>query len=232
ATSRSCSRSPVCASRAIGLLALCTTLLAGAPARSDDGWQPLVTQDGVSVRERASPDRALPELQAEAEIDAGIFEVLAVITDVPKQTQWLHDCVEARIVRVDSPDRALIYNRTGESWPISDRDVVLRTEATLLEPGTHAAVHFTNVEDPAAPPVEGVVRMPRLTGTYDLISLSPTRTRVIYGLDADPGGSVPTFATVRFARDTPLHTLLGLRKQVLATEGQYAAFVAQWSARR
>jgi hypothetical protein len=220
------------ASAFIAALAFAAALLPNLPARADDGWETLVSQDGVSVRERSSPDRALPELEAEVEIDAGLFEILAVITDVPKQTRWMSDCIESRFVRVESADLALVYNRTGEPWPISDRDVVLRTEATLLAPGEHAAVHFANVEDPGAPPVDGVVRMPRLSGAYDLIALSPTRTRVSYRLDADPGGSVPSWATSRFARNTPLQTLLGLRKQVLATRGQYAEFVAEWSARR
>jgi hypothetical protein len=80
--------------------------------------------------------------------------------------------------------------------------------------------------------VDGVVRMPRLAGEYDLVALAPTRTKVTYRLDADPGGSLPAWATLRFARNTPLQTLLGLRNQVHATRGQYAEFVAQWSARR
>jgi hypothetical protein len=219
---------------ALPRFALAALLLASAAARAsdDDGWQPLVTQDGVSVRERGAPDRALPELEAEGEIDAGIFEVLAVITDVPNQTKWMPDCVEARFVRQDSPELGVIYNRTAEPWPVSDRDVVLRTEVLLLEPGTHAATRFANVEDAAAPPVDGVVRMPRLAGEYDLVALAPTRTKVTYRLDADPGGSLPAWVTTRFARNTPLQTLLGLRNQVHATRGRYAEFVAQWSARR
>jgi hypothetical protein len=217
---------------ALCVFGLAALLLASEAARADDGWQPLVTQDGVSVRERGAPDRALPELEARTEILAGIFEVLAVIVDVPNQTHWMHDCSEARIVRTESADVALIYNRTEQPWPVSDRDVLLRSGPILLEPGTRAAVRFTNVEDAAAPPVDGVVRMPRLVGEYDLVSLSPARTRVTYRIDADPGGSLPSWATTRFTRNTPLQTLIGLRNRVQATQGQYAEFVAQWSARR
>ena len=212
--------------------ALVAAFLSASAVRADDAWQPLVTQDGVSVEERSSPGRALPELRATVEIDAGIFEVLAVITDVPRQTQWMHDCEESRLIRRDSVDVSLIYNRTGAPWPVSDRDAVLRTETTLLAPAQHAAVRFANVTDSAAPPVDGVVRMPRLVGAYDLVSVSPTRTRVTYLLDIDPGGSLPTWAVTRTTRDTPLHTLLGLRSQVAATRGTYADFVSTWSGRR
>jgi len=211
-----------------GLAAL---LLIASFARAENGWQPLVTQDGVSVQERDAPGRAMPELQATAEIDAGIFEVLAVIADFSRQTEWMHDCAESRRVRRDGPDASLIYNRTSAPWPVSDRDAVLRSQTTLLEPMRHVTVRFANVTDPGTPPVDGVVRMPRVVGGYELVSLSPTRTRVTYTIDLDPGGSLPAWVAARTARETPLKTLLGLRKQVDATRGQYLDFVSAWSER-
>jgi hypothetical protein len=74
--------------------------------------------------------------------------------------------------------------------------------------------------------------MPRLVGEYDLLSVGPTRTRVTYLLDIDPGGSLPAFIVTRTSRDMPLHTMLGLRTQVAATRGSYAEFVSSWSTRR
>jgi len=215
----------------IGALALSAALLAAGAVRADGGWQPLLTQDGVSVRERAAPGRTLPELRAEVAIDAGIFEVLAVIADVPRQTAWMHDCAESRIVRELGADAVVLYNRTRAPWPVADRDVVLRSETELLEPGRRIRVRFANVADLAAKPIDGVVRMPRLVGAYTLLALAPARTHVTYQLDIDPGGSLPTWVANRTARETPLQTLLGLRRQVSATQGRYGAFVERWSSR-
>lgn len=222
---------PRSARGSLALLVAAPFLLA-SEARAEADWQPLLTQDGVSVEERSTPGRTLPELRATVEIDAAIFEVLAVVSDVPRQTEWMSDCEESRLIREESEDVALIYNRTGAPWPVSDRDAVLRTRASLLAPSQHAAVSFANVDDPSTPPIDGIVRMPRLVGGYDLIAISPTRTRVIYLLDIDPGGSLPGFAVTRTTRDTPLRTLLGLRKQVGDTRGHYTDFVSAWSARR
>lgn len=213
-------------------LALAASLLCATAARADDGWQPLVTQDGVSVEERSAAGRVLPELRGTVEIEAGIFEVLAVIADVPRQTEWMHDCEESRRIREVGPDVSLLYNRTRAPWPVSDRDAVLRTETTLIAPSQRVAVRFANVADAGTPPVDGIVRMARLVGEYDLVALAPTRTRVTYRLDIDPGGSLPTWAVTRTSRDIPLRTLLGLREQVAATRGTYSAFVSAWSARR
>lgn len=214
---------------AAGLAVLC---LCAREARAAEQWQPLLTQDGVSVEERDAPGRTLPELRAAVEIDGGIFEVLAVVSDVPRQKEWMHDCEESRLIRDEPGDVSLVYNRTGAPWPVSDRDVVLRTDTVLLAPGQHVGVSFANVLDPSTPPIDGIVRMPRLVGSYDLVAIGPDRTRVTYRIDIDPGGSLPGFAVTRTIRDTPLHTLLGLRAQVGTTRGRYAEFVSAWSARR
>jgi hypothetical protein len=212
--------------------AIAAVLLATGAARADGEWQTVVAQDGVRVEERIEPGRALPELRATVEIDAGIFEVLAVIRDVPRQTEWMADCEESRLLREEGPDVSIFYNRTGAPWPVSDRDVVLRAETILLEPSARASVRFANVADPSAAVIDGIVRMPRLVGAYDLVALSPERTRVTYELDIDPGGSLPAWAVTRTTRGMPLYTLLGLRRQVGATRGAYADFVSAWSHRR
>jgi len=216
---------------AAGALLVAALALTGT-ARADQAWQPLLTQDGVSVEERSVPGRELPELRATVEIDAAIFEVLAVIADVPRQSEWVHDCTESRLIRTLGPDAALIYNRNSPPWPASNRDAVLRSELKLVEASQRAAVEFANTDDPSTPPLDGVVRMQRLVGGYDLVALGPARTRVTYRVDVDPGGSLPIWLVTRTSRDMPLQTLLGLRRQVSATRGAYPAFVADWAARR
>lgn len=218
--------------RSLAGLAGAAALACAAAAFADEAWRPLVDQDGVSVVERIAAGRTLPELRAVGEIDAGLFEVLAVISDIPEQVRWMHDCVESRLLRREAGEVSLLYNRTTAPWPVSDRDVVLRTETILIEPLEHAAVRFSNVSDPGTPEIDGFVRIPRLLGEYDLVALSPTRTRVTYTLDLDPGGSIPGWVAARTARETPLRTLLGLKNQVDATRGKYADFVTSWSARR
>ena len=212
--------------------AIAAVLWSTGAAHAESEWRPVVERDGVRVEERIAPGRALPELRATVEIDAGIFEVLAVIRDVPRQTEWMANCEESRLLREEVADVSILYNRTGAPWPVRDRDVVLRAETILLEPSARASVRFANVAGPSAPPIDGIVRMPRLVGAYDLVALSKARTRVTYELDIDPGGSLPAWAVTRTTRDTPLYTLLGLRRQVGATRGAYADFVAAWNRRR
>lgn len=198
--------------------ALALLVALAANARADDGWRVLKRADGVVVSERGAGTRALPELRGEIEIDAPLAAVLAVIRDVPGQTRWMHDCVESRVVARESETVSLVYNRTSAPWPVADRDAVLHTTVDARAPDA-ASVRFRSIDAPAVPPVDGVVRMPKLDGEFALAALAPARTRVVYVLDIDPGGALPTWLARRTARDLPFETLRGLRRETVGEQG-------------
>jgi hypothetical protein len=221
ATSRFGSRSRLSAA-----LALAVGLALAAPARADDGWSPVLEQDGVTVVERAAPDRALPVLRGEVEIDADPYEIAAVIVDVPAQTEWMWQCRESRVLRRGPEGDELVYQLIHARWPATDRDVVFASGTHVLEPERRVAVRFHSIADSAAPPVAGLVRMARLDGEFEVTALAPGRSRVRYTLDADPGGVLPASFLRAVVKESPFDTLVGLRRRVGETRGRYAESIA------
>ena len=61
----------------------------------------------------------------------------------------------------------------------------------------------------------GVVRMPRLVGSYDLRPVE-AGTRVVYTVDSDPGGRLPAWLVKRASKDLPYFTLKNLRERAEA----------------
>jgi hypothetical protein len=135
---------------------------------------------------------------------------------VPGQTRWLYTCIESRVVRQENATTSLVYNRTNAPWPVADRDVVLETAIDAAD-SDPAQVRFQSVDDAAAPPVDGVVRMPRLVGAFTLTALAPARTQVVYQIDIDPGGALPGWLAQRTTRELPFETLRGLRRLVVGS---------------
>lgn len=224
ATSRSCSRSPRSAA-----LALTLALLAGA-ARADEGWRPLFTEDDIAVSERDAAGSALPDFRGELEIAADAYEILAVILDVPGHTTWMWKCRESRVLASESDSTKLVYQVLDAPWPADDRDVVLRGETHIDEPG-RVRVHFVSHEDADMPPVAGLVRMVRLDGEFELVALDPTHTRVTYTMAADPGGTLPLLFRRTTVRESLVDSLVGLRRRVSETHGRYADVAEIWRAR-
>jgi hypothetical protein len=192
----------------------------------------VLQQDGVTVMERSAPGRALPLLRGEVEIDADPYEIAAVITDVPAQTDWMWQCSESRVLHGGPDGDELVYQRIHARWPATDRDVVFASGTRVLEPERRVAVRFHSLADPAAPPVDGLVRMARLDGEFEVSALAPGRSRVRYTLDADPGGMLPASFVRAVVKESPFDTLVGLRRRVGETRGRYAESIASLRAQQ
>lgn len=213
----------------VGWLALLAAL-ATPPASAGD-WKPVTNERGIEVSEREVPGRSLPIFRGIGIVEADPLEILAVIRDAPRHTEWMHDCVESRLLRTQG-DVAFLYNRTDAPWPVWDRDVVLRSETLVIEPRVELEIRVASLADEQQGPVPGVVRMPRLEGHYRLLLVEPGRTRVEYQIDADPGGALPDWIARRATRDLPLETIAKLREQVARTRGSYAELIQRWGSER
>jgi hypothetical protein len=168
-------------------------------------------EDGITVEEETAPGRALPIMIGKTTMYATPEEIAAWVTAVHTYVDWQHNCEEARVL--ERPDGTrLTYNRIGSPWPVSDRDVVLRTSRESLDDGA-IRLEFRSTE-PKLDVQSGVVRMPRLVGSYVLTPTGGGVTQVVYTVDSDPGGSLPTWLVRQAGKDLPYFTLKNLRARV------------------
>ncbi len=171
-------------------------------------------EDGITVEQETEPGRALPILIGSVKMDTTVEQIADWVTAVDTYVEWQHNCEEARVL--PQPDgTSLTYNRIGSPWPVSDRDVVLRTTRTKLGNGA-LRLEFTSTDDAKLPVPSGVVRMPRLLGSYLLTPADGGGTHVVYTVDSDPGGSLPAWLVRQAGKDLPYFTLKNLQKRAEA----------------
>lgn len=210
-------------------LGVCLWLSVWASAASAGGWEELLREDGVVVSGREVEGRSLPTFRGQGVVEGHLLEVLAVLSDTPRNVEWMHHCQESRMLKQISEFERIIYNRTTAPWPVADRDVVLRSRAEVDTEKRTVLIKFASIQSPLQGEVDGVVRMPSLQGFYKLEALDLKRTRVTYQVDADPGGLLPDWLAARASRELPLHTLRNLRAQVEKTRGQYVERIKGWA---
>jgi hypothetical protein len=116
-------------------LGLCVWLSVWASAASAGGWEELLREDGVVVSGREVEGRSLPTFRGQGVVEGHLLEVLAVLSDTPRNAEWMHQCQESRMLKQISEFERIIYNRTTAPWPVADRDVVLRSRAEVPSPG-------------------------------------------------------------------------------------------------
>jgi hypothetical protein len=199
-----------------------------AVAGADDGWVQDANEKGVVVTTRTDPGRSLPVFRGVGTVDAGIFEILAVLDDISHFTEWMADCTGARVVKQINEFERVEYNRIAAPWPVSDRDTTIRSWVEANASKGEVWARFQSVSVAEAPPVSGVVRMPRLAGFYHLEAIDVGHTKVTYQVDADPGGLLPDWLVKLTSRKLPIETLVGLRRQVTKTRGQHEAFLKKY----
>jgi|SRR5688572_27135611 len=186
-------------------------LLAAEPGE----WEEIEDKDGIKVWQRESEGSSLVEFKGQARIDASIKKVLAVLHDQKRKTEWLARCRENRLVRAKSVGVSIIYNRVRSDFPlVDDRDVVFQTKVQHWPDQKKVHIEVWNVEDPLAPEVEGVVRMPKLKLSWTLIAPDENTTDATYQVHADPGGALPHWIVNLVSKELPFKTLTNLRKQV------------------
>lgn len=170
-------------------------------------------ENGITVETEGAAERTLPILIGTTTVAAPPERVLAWIEATHTYVDWMHNCEEAKALGEGDGAR-IVYNRIGSPWPVSDRDVVLRSTRTRRDDGA-IRVEFRDTTDPAAPPGQDAVRMARLVGSYEL-QPRPEGTRVVYTVDSDPGGGLPAWLVRRASLELPYRTLANLRERAEA----------------
>lgn len=183
-------------------------------AEPEGQWTQIDDDEGIRTWQLERPGQDLPGFRGQTVIDAPTSAIRAVIQEVARHPEWMHNCVDAKLIEQSSPDHAVVYNRTGAPWPVWDRDVVLDTNFALSADGSVLTLTFRNTDPKRHPVPEKTVRMPRLVGFYKMEQLAPSKTKVTYQVEADVGGSLPRWFADRVAKDMPFKTLSRLRARV------------------
>ncbi|TCD48364.1 START domain-containing protein [Chlorobium sp. N1] len=149
-----------------------------------------------------------------AEIDASRDAVLALLYDIESATEWVWKTDEMRLLKeLSEEDGRVVYQRVSAPWPVSDREIISRSQG-FMDPATgEAYISIEGLPD-FLPPDSRYVRVPRLTGAWNITPLGQERCRVVFRLHVEPGGEIPSWLANIAVIDTPYHTLCNMKEMV------------------
>jgi hypothetical protein len=182
-------------------------------------WTQIDEEDGIKIWRLDIPGKDLPGFKGETVIPRSSEDIITELKQVEHHTEWMYRCAQSEIIQHVSDEHLVIYNRVDVPWPIKDRDVILDT-AFHAESERMVVLTFKNHDPKLRPLPERVVRMPKLEGFYRLWKMTPTRTKIVYQVEADVGGAVPKWIAARVAKEMPYETLSALRKWVMRRHPQ------------
>lgn len=173
-------------------------------------WKAATDKKGVAVARRVLPDSPLKVSRGTAVIAAPVAFVRKMIERVELRPKWDNLIAECKILRSENADHMLVYMRSvSPGMFISPRDFVLDVRAKSYDDGSQVILASSPSDEEAtkeAPVPKGVVRGRATNSGYVLTPVDgdPSRTRVVYAIQLDLAGSLPTALVNSALADEPL----------------------------
>lgn len=174
--------------RATLSLILCVGTLSSAKASE---WELSIDSDGIRVWTRERAGSKYKEAKGEAIISASPEKVFSVIVSAETCKEWVFGCVNSYVIERPRPQDGVVYMRTNNLWPVSDRDAVFLAETTYDDKNQIYRAKLTQKNDVLAP-IEGVVRIESMVGSWDVYPESQTQSKVVFWSHVEPGGLLPS----------------------------------------
>lgn len=211
-------------------LTLSLTILGlAAPLQAEEaGWRVVRTEHGVKVSSRDEPGHQVASFRGEGEVSGDILHVLAIVLDDGRAKEWARGADESKILRALDPRTHIVYSRSKQTWPVQDRDLVMKRTVDVLKQGEQYRVRLVCVEGEKEK-LASVVRIRDCETLFVLRKVDTGRTFVEFRVRADPGGNSPDWIVRWASKSIPLDTLVGLRKQIQKTRGRYDREMARWN---
>lgn len=193
------------------LFTLSTPVRAALPP--DSGWQLAKHADHIKIYTRDMPNSNFEAFKAVTTLDAPLSSVMAVMATASSCMQWVHGCIEAENIRVDSFNHRFAYSVNDLPWPASDRDYVVRID-TDAHPRTGAITMRFHAVKGMKPKVSGDVRVIDSDILYRFTAVDARHTHMVWIQHTDPNGLLPSWLVNSLTVDIPFKSLKKLNKVV------------------
>lgn len=173
------------------------------PPAADAAWA--VVSDGT-IRVECVRHDGLPWCRSSAVLGAPLSSLVAVVDDFDRYPERFEHVDHVRALDANTK-----YIHVDYPSPLADRDYIARFDRASRD--GWFKVWWWAVAHPDAPPVDGVVRLERAAGSWELTA-HPRGTHVSYVWEGEIGGDVAEWIVVRARGIMGTEVLAGLARAV------------------
>jgi len=207
----------------VHVLVIMILLFAGA-LHGDDEWRQVRAEQGIEVSIHKVEGSSFAESRAVMRLNGVTLPAaVALISDVSHQHEWIAYMDESRVLAEISPVERINYTRSNASWPVADRDAVVRSKFSFDREKGVVRVE-SQAEPDFIPEKKGVVRIRKVNSSWTLIRISDGELEVRYQVYSEPGGRLPAWMVRRIIYEQPFETLLNMREQLKLAKYRDARF--------
>ena len=192
---------------------------------ASDGWESAGGKDGVDLFTKTSAGESLKAFRGTKVFSKSIKQIYWVLSqkDPNFRKEWVDRLYISEPLEsaktLGIPHSSVTYQAYDTPWPISNRDQVVKTQATREGKSLKVTLKSTtHSKKPAADTVG--VRMDLLFAIYNLKYVGDNKTEVTVSVKIDPKGLIPDWFSNIIYKTWPVKTLNRLEKQAAKYNGQ------------
>ena len=192
-----------------------TVLLASNTSWAND-WKLEKQKNNVSIYSKKA-DTGYKKILVKTTVEANPHALIALLDDVAFTSQWIHNCIEVKILDQISPTERLINSFFTAPWPVKNRDMVFYSKTTFSNNTVQIEIKDRGDTTPQHPKY---VRMQNMYGLWQASALDDGRSEITYTGSGNPGGNLPTFLANKELINSMFKTFQNLNKVILLDEYQ------------
>ena len=165
-------------------------------------WKLSKQKDGINVYESEVPNSDYKGIKVECTLEGTYDKLIAVLSNVSHQKDWVYNNKTAYILKKISPDEFYYYSETFIPWPMSNRDAVVHLK--INKDSLDRFLKITATGEPNyIPEKSGKVRVPKTAISWYVTMPTSKTISIVYTFEAEPGGSLPAWLVNMFADKAP-----------------------------
>lgn len=174
-------------------------------------WKLVKEGEGVQVFTQPSRFESFKMFKGTTTLSTTLQQAVSFLTQADKATQWLHDCIESKVLEKYNPNHYLVYQVTKAPWPVSNRDYVLDIKIEYSDDNLSADI-FVEAQSGFVDPHKKRIRVTELHGHWRLEQLNEASLKLTLQTEANPTGTIPAWLANAFVVDQPYNTLRNLQR--------------------
>jgi hypothetical protein len=176
-------------------------------------WNFIKEKDGIKIYSRQEAGKVLKSFKGVADINAPAEKIFAMMEDINDTKWWDKSLTQIKVLLYEKGKRARYYMVYDLPWPIIDRDLCV--DVTIKNDMVNGEYKITAVSVPGViPERSNMVRIKDYLQTWTITPVSKEISHVELEGFIDPAGSIPDWISNMLIVDSPLNSILGVRKQM------------------
>lgn len=175
-------------------------------------WHKKKNKHGISVYTAKVENSPYVAVKTEMQVKASLSNIVSLVTDAEKCTDWVHRCYSSKIHQQVSDTEYYQYFISRLLWPLKKRDFLLHIKIDQDE-DLKVSIHG-KTKVGLYPEQKKLIRIHKTRSLWEFTPLDEGNIKIVGYAHIEPRIKIPKWIVKRTLVNTPYKTLRNMRKHL------------------